>query len=53
MDYNKFARQALDKAKEDAITCHQRYIGTEHIVLGLLSSQDSLAGKVLEECELT
>ncbi|MBQ9156782.1 MAG: ATP-dependent Clp protease ATP-binding subunit [Eubacterium sp.] len=52
-EYNSYAREALDRARQDAESCHQKYIGTEHILLGLLSREDSLAGKVLKENGVT
>lgn len=48
-DFNTYASRALARAGEDAEACRQKYIGTEHIVLGLLSQEQSLAGKVLHE----
>ncbi len=51
--YNLYASEALNRAEKDAISCHQKYIGTEHILLGLLSQEQSLAGKVLNENGLT
>lgn len=52
-DYNIYALEALNRAKEDAVSCHQKYVGTEHILLGLLSQEQSLAGRVLHENGLT
>ncbi|MBR0383034.1 MAG: ATP-dependent Clp protease ATP-binding subunit [Eubacterium sp.] len=52
-DYNVYAVRALSRAASDARACRQKYIGTEHIVLGLLSEPASLAGRVLTECGLT
>ena len=48
-EYNKYASRALTRAGEDARACRQKYIGTEHLVLGLLAEESSLAGKVLTE----
>ncbi|MDD7113929.1 MAG: ATP-dependent Clp protease ATP-binding subunit [Lachnospiraceae bacterium] len=48
-EFNIYASQALKRAEEDARDCHQKYIGTEHIILGLLSQDNSMAGKVLHE----
>ena len=48
-EYNEYASRALKRAEEDAKTCRQKYVGTEHLVLGLLSQEDSLAGRVLAE----
>ena len=36
-EYNNYASQALEKAAQDAASCHQKYIGTEHLILGLLA----------------
>ena len=52
-EYNNYVNEALDKARQDALACHQRYIGTEHIVLGILSVESCLAARVLQECGLT
>ena len=32
-EYNNYASQALEKAAQDAASCHQKYIGTEHLIL--------------------
>ena len=48
-EYNNYASQALEKAAQDATSCHQKYIGTEHLILGLLAQPDSLSGRVLYE----
>ena len=52
-NYNNYAAGALKRAEEDAAACHQKYIGTEHILLGLLSQEESLAGRILQENGLT
>ena len=52
-EYNAYVSQALEQAAKDAQTCHQRYVGTEHLVLGLLSVESCLAAQVLTECGLT
>ena len=52
-DFNNFVEDALARAREDALACHQKYIGTEHIVLGILSVESCLAARVLGECGLT
>ena len=31
-NYNNYAAGALKRAEEDAAACHQKYIGTEHIL---------------------
>ncbi len=52
-EYNIYASHALERAEEDARACRQKYVGTEHLVLGLLSQEDSLAGRVLTENGVT
>ena len=52
-EYNVYASHALERAEEDAKACRQKYVGTEHLVLGLLSQEDSLAGRVLTENGVT
>ncbi|MEE1228976.1 MAG: ATP-dependent Clp protease ATP-binding subunit [Lachnospiraceae bacterium] len=49
LDYSIFCERALVKAQHDAEASHQSYIGTEHIVLGLLSEEGGLAYRVLSE----
>lgn len=43
------ARQAFEKGARTAFQYHHRYIGTEHILFGLLSLKDSTAYKLLEK----
>ena len=50
---NNYASRVLERAAQDAASCHQKYIGTEHLVLGLLSEPESLSGRVLYENSLT
>ena len=48
----KFTRQAenaLKLAKSTALSCNHGYIGTEHILMGLLKESEGTAGKVLTE----
>ena len=52
-EYNNYASRVLERAAQDAASCHQKYIGTEHLVLGLLSEPESLSGRVLYEIGLT
>ena len=52
-EYNNYASRVLERAAQDAASCHQKYIGTEHLVLGLLSEPESLSGRVLYENGLT
>lgn len=52
---NKFTKQAqtaLTLAKATAIDFELGYIGTEHLLLGLLSETEGTAGRVLEEFQV-
>src|SRR5437660_2396327 len=42
------ARQVLAVAQDQAVVMGHDYVGTEHLLLGLLAHQDTLAGRVLE-----
>lgn len=41
------ARAALARAHDEAIRLHHEYIGTEHIVLGLIDDPSSFAARIL------
>lgn len=48
----KFTRQAVNALKHAKLTaqsCKQTYIGTEHILVGLLKEKEGTAGRILEE----
>ena len=47
------AQRALQLAIEVAEECHQQYIGTEHILLGLVREGTAVAGKVLKANNVT
>jgi ATP-dependent Clp protease ATP-binding subunit ClpC len=47
------ARHAIVLAQEEARLLSHNYIGTEHILLGLLGEPDSVAGTVLASFQLT
>lgn len=52
---NKFTRQAqnaLKLAKNTAKSSGHGYIGTEHLLVGLVKEQEGTAGKVLQEFEV-
>jgi ATP-dependent Clp protease ATP-binding subunit ClpA len=52
MAFEKFtvkARQVVVTAQEEARLLKHNYIGTEHILLGLLDAPDSMAAKVLHQ----
>ena len=52
-EYNAYVKEALNKAEEIASASYQKYIGTDHIILGLLSVEPCLASGVLTECGMT
>lgn len=55
-EFSKFtpeARKALISAQEEARRMRLPYIGTEHILLGILEQKDSLGGNVLHSLGLT
>jgi ATP-dependent Clp protease ATP-binding subunit ClpC len=47
------AREALRLAHEEARTLRHSYVGTEHILLGLLRERDGLAATTLASFEVT
>ena len=51
--YSKSANQVLEIAREQAKNFHNRYIGTEHILLALVIESDGDAGKILRSWNLT
>ena len=51
--YSKWALKALKLAEETARKCSHNYIGTEHILAGLLAVKDSTAGEILTEAGIS
>jgi len=51
--FTERARQVVVLAQEEARTLKHNYIGTEHILLGLLREQEGLASRVLEHFGIT
>ena len=47
------AREALRLAHEEARTLRHSYVGTEHILLGLLREHDGVAGTALASLDVT
>ncbi|NLV75002.1 MAG: ATP-dependent Clp protease ATP-binding subunit [Chloroflexi bacterium] len=47
------AKQALGMAQEEARRLHHNYIGTEHLLLGLMREEDGIASRILSELGLT
>lgn len=51
--FTKRARQSLSKAQEEARRLNHAYIGTEHLLLGLLLEEDGIAARVLTDLGLS
>ncbi|MDQ6744239.1 MAG: hypothetical protein M3Z97_15220 [Candidatus Dormibacteraeota bacterium] len=47
--FTERAKKVLTMAQEEAMKAHHSYIGTEHLLLGLLREPDGLAAKVLDD----
>jgi ATP-dependent Clp protease ATP-binding subunit ClpC len=47
--FTKRAKQVLIYAQEEARHFNHPYVGTEHILLGLIRDQEGVAGKVLDD----
>ena len=51
--FTERARKAMVLAQEEAGNFNHNYIGTEHILLGLLREEEGLAARVLESLDIT
>jgi ATP-dependent Clp protease ATP-binding subunit ClpC len=51
--FTERARQVVVLAQEEARTLKHNYIGTEHVLLGLLREEEGLACRVLESFDVT
>ena len=51
--FTERARQVVVLAQDEARGLEHNYIGTEHILLGLLREEEGLAARVLESLEIT
>jgi len=47
--FTKRARGALKLSEEEAIRLHHNYIGTEHLLLGLIGEEEGMAAQVLND----
>lgn len=52
IEYTQSAKDALKAAKNAAKQLGHSYIGSEHLLLGLLREQHGTAGMVLRDCGL-
>jgi signal transduction histidine kinase len=50
--FTKRARNVMSLAQEEAQRLNHNYIGTEHLLLGLIDDEDGLAAKVLHELHI-
>jgi ATP-dependent Clp protease ATP-binding subunit ClpC len=51
--FTERARQVVVFAQDEARALNHNYIGTEHILLGLLREEEGLAARVLERLDIT
>src|SRR5436309_8175229 len=51
--FTERARQVVVLAQDEARGLKHNYIGTEHILLGLLREEEGVAARVLESLEVT
>ena len=51
--FTERARQVVVLAQDEARALEHNYIGTEHILLGLLREEEGLAARVLESLDIT
>ena len=51
--YTKNARAALNAAKNASKKANQNYIGTEHLIMGLVQEPDGVASSILAENGVT
>ena len=50
---NEHAQQVLSLAREEALSFNHQYIGTEHLLVGLLREQEGIAALALEKLGVT
>ena len=53
MEFTNQAKKALDDGKKVSGKLKQNYVGTEHVLIGLVRQTDSLASKVLTQAGVT
>ena len=51
--FDERARQVLVLAQDESRTLKHNYIGTEHVLLGLLRDHDTIAARVLDSLDIT
>lgn len=50
--FTSMAQQAIKEAKKEALAKKHGYVGTEHLLLGLVQVPESVAAKVLESADI-
>ena len=53
MQYTEQVNLALKYAKQTAKQCGQSYIGSEHLLMGLLREESGMASAILKECKIS
>ena len=51
--YTKMAEHVLEFARHESKRLKHGYVGTEHLLLGLIDEKESVAAKVLEKSEVS
>src|ERR1051325_11154852 len=51
-NFSERVRRVLAAARDEAARLRHEYVGTEHILLGLIRFEDSTAVKILRKCEV-
>ncbi|MHB1477145.1 MAG: Clp protease N-terminal domain-containing protein, partial [Coriobacteriia bacterium] len=51
--FTEKARRVVVYAQEEAKKLNQNYIGTEHLLLGLIREEDGIAAKALESLDIS
>ena len=46
------AQTAISLARKTAVDCHHAYIGTEHLLIGLLKEESGTAAQILREFQV-
>ena len=52
MQYTEQVNRALKYAKQTAKQCGQSYIGSEHLLMGLMKEESGMASAILKECKV-
>src|ERR1700760_3490522 len=52
-NFTQAVRRALGRAREEAARLNHEYVGTEHVLLGLLIDRPSIALEMLDRCAVS